>query len=103
MIIGRDLIRSLGIDIYGGDMTIHCDDAAIPWRDKNSTAKDVFALSQHNAPSKSETKTMKHILDDKYSKADIKPPQKSPLILIFKEEMSYTHYWIRINACFVVI
>ena len=32
MIIGRDLIRSLGIDIHWGDMTIHWDDAAIPWR-----------------------------------------------------------------------
>ena len=31
MIIGRDLIRSLGIEIHGGDMTIHWDDAAIPW------------------------------------------------------------------------
>ena len=33
---------------------------------------DVFALSQHNAPFKSETKRMKRILDAKYSKADIK-------------------------------
>ena len=68
MIIGHDLIRSVGIDIHGVDMTIHSDDAAIPWWDIDSTAKDVFALSQHNA----ETKIMKHILDAKYSKADIK-------------------------------
>ena len=72
MIIGRDLIRSFGIDIHGGDMTIHWDDAAIPWRDIDSTAKDVFALLQHNAPFNSETKRMKRILDAKYSKADIK-------------------------------
>ena len=32
MIIGRDLISSLGIDIHGADITIHWDDAAIPWR-----------------------------------------------------------------------
>ena len=44
MIIGRDLIRSLGIDIHGVDMTIHWDDAAIPWRDIDSTAKDVWNL-----------------------------------------------------------
>ena len=37
MIIGRDLIRSLGIDIHGSDITIHWDDAAIPWRDIYST------------------------------------------------------------------
>ena len=56
MIIGRDLIKSLGIDIHGGDMTIHWDDSAIPWRDIDSTAKDVFALLQHNAPFNAETK-----------------------------------------------
>ena len=72
MIIGRDLIRSLGIDIHGGDMTIHWDDFAIPWSDIDSTAKDVFVLSQHNAPFNAETKRMKRILDAKYSKADIK-------------------------------
>ena len=61
MIIGRDLIRSFGIEIHGDDMTIHWDDAAIPWRDIDSTTKDVFALSQHNAPLNAETKIMKRI------------------------------------------
>ena len=56
MIIGRDLIKSLGIDIHGGDMTIYWDDAAIPWRDIDSTAKYVFALLKHNAPFNAETK-----------------------------------------------
>ena len=30
MIVGRDLIRSLGIDIHGVDMTIHWDNSADP-------------------------------------------------------------------------
>ena len=72
MIIGRDLIRSLGIDIHGGDTIIHWDDSAIPWRDIYSIAKYVFALSQHNAPFNVETKIMKRILDAIYYKADIK-------------------------------
>ena len=72
MIIGRNLIRYLGIDIHGFDMTIHWDNDSIPWRDIDSTAKDVFALSQHNAPFNAETKRMKLILDAKYSKANIK-------------------------------
>ena len=46
MIIGRDLIRSIGIDIHGADMTIHWYDASIPWRNIYYTTKDVFALSQ---------------------------------------------------------
>ena len=72
MIIGRDLIRSLVIEIHGADMTIHWYNAAIPWRDMDSTTNDVFVLSQHISPFNSETKIMKRILDAKYSKADIK-------------------------------
>ena len=72
MIIGRDLIRSLGIDIHGADMTIHWDDSAIPWRDIYSTTNNVFALSQYNVPFNSKTKRMKLILDGKYTKADLK-------------------------------
>ena len=72
MIICSNLIRYLGIDIHGVDITIHWDGAAIPWRDIDSTAKDVFALSQHNAPFNAESKRMKRILNAKYSKADIK-------------------------------
>ena len=72
MIIGRYLIRSLGIDIHISDMNIHWDDAAIPWNDIDSTTTDVFALSQYNAPFNSETKRMKRILDAKYTKANIK-------------------------------
>ena len=56
----------------GGDIKIHWDDAAIHWRNIDSTAKDVFALLQHNAPFNAEAKRMKRILDAKYSKADIK-------------------------------
>ena len=72
MIIGHDLIRSLGTDIHGADMNIHWDDASIPWRDIDSTTNDVFALLQYNTPFNYETKRMNHILDAKYSKADIK-------------------------------
>ena len=72
MIIGRDLIISLGIDIHGAYMTIHWDNAAIPWRDIDSTTNGVFTLSHHNAPFNSEIKKMKRIIDAKYSKADIK-------------------------------
>ena len=66
------MIRSLGIDIHGVYMTIHWDDAAIPWCDIDSKAKNVFALSHQNATFNAETKIMKRILDAKYSKADIK-------------------------------
>ena len=69
MIIGRDLIIYLGIDIYNANITIHWDDSAIPCHDIDSTTNDVFALSHHNAPFNSETKRMKRILDAKNSKS----------------------------------
>ena len=72
MIICRELIRSLGFDSHGTDMTIHWDDVAILWRDIDSTTNYVFAISQHNAPFNSERKISKRILDAKYSKTDIK-------------------------------
>ena len=85
MIIGRELIRSLGFDSHGTDMTIHWDDAAIPWRGIYSTAKYVSALSQHNAPFNDETKRMNPILDAKYSKANIKTIAESSTRLDLQE------------------
>ena len=85
MIIGRDLIRSLGIDIHGADMTIHEDDAAIHWRDIDSTTNNMFALSQHNAPFNSEIKRMKRIFDAEYSKSDIKTIAESSTHIDFQE------------------
>ena len=85
MIIGRDLIRSLGFDSHGTDMTIHWDDAAILWRNIDSTTNDVFVLSQNNAPFNSERKRMKRILDAKYSKADIKTIAESSTHLDLQE------------------
>ena len=46
MIIGSYLISSLGIDIHGADMINNWDNAAIPWRNIESTTNNVFALSQ---------------------------------------------------------
>ena len=92
MIIGSDLIRSLVIDIHGVDMTIHWDDASIPWCDIDSTAKDMFALSHHNAPFNAETKRMKRVLDANILKLILNLSQKASLIFTLKKEMSYTEY-----------
>ena len=92
MIIGSDLIKSLGIDIHVADTTINWDDYAILWRNIDSTAKYVFVLSQHNTYFNAETKIMKRILDAKYFKADIKSIAESSTYLDSQEEMSYTPY-----------
>ena len=72
MIIGRDLIRSLSIDIHGAYITIHWDNAAIPWRDIYPKTNNVFMISQYNEPFNSKTKWMSHILVAKYTKSDLK-------------------------------
>ena len=66
-------------------MIIQWDDASIPWRDIDLTTNDVFALSQQNSPFNSETKRMKRILDDKYSKDDIKTIAESSTCLVPQE------------------
>ena len=81
MIIGSDLIISLGIEIHGSDITIKCDAAAIPWSDIDSTTNNVFALSQYNTLFNSETKRMKRNLNDKYKKADLKTITESSTYL----------------------
>ena len=74
-------------------MAIYWDDAAIPWRNIDSTTNDVLALSQHNVPFNSKTKRMKRILDAKYSKADIKTITEISTHLDLQEKnLSYTHY-----------
>ena len=47
MIIGRDLITSLQLDVKGSDMSIKWNDAAIPWRNIDSTVKDIY-LAEDN-------------------------------------------------------
>ena len=86
MIIGRNLIRSLGIDIHGADMTINWYDSAIPWRDIDSTTNNLFVLSQYNAPFNSETKIMKRIIDAKYTKSNLKT-----LCLDYHQTRIHTH------------
>ena len=72
MMIGRYLIISLGIDIHGAGMTINWDNYAIPCCSIYSTTNNVFAILQYNAPFNSEKNRMKRILNDRYSKADLK-------------------------------
>jgi hypothetical protein len=68
MMIGRDLIIELGLDAKGSDLSICWDDAAIPWRQVDSTLKDAF-LSY--IPTHRPSKRIKQILDAEYKAADL--------------------------------
>ncbi len=74
MLIGRDLITSLGLEIRGNDLSIKWDDAAIPWRSQDSTKEDIFLADDlySNEPIEQEIKRMTDILDAKYAKADLR-------------------------------
>jgi hypothetical protein len=74
MIIGRDLITEIQLDVKGSDLSIKWDDAGIPWRDVDSTFDDIYlAEDRHNyQPIEQEMQRMTDILDAKYKKADLK-------------------------------
>jgi hypothetical protein len=86
MIIGRDLITSLGIDAKGSNLSIKWDDAAIPWRDMDCTVADVYHADLHSAqPAEQELKRMTDILDAKYTKANLEEVVKNATHLTNKE------------------
>ena len=66
-------------------MTIHWDNAAILWHNIYSTAKDVLALSQHNAPFDSERKRINASSMLNHSKANIKTIAESSTHLDIQE------------------
>jgi predicted aspartyl protease len=71
MIIGRDLISSLQLDIKGSDLSIKWDDAAIPWRNIGSTVEDIYLAEDRQSyqPVEQEMQWMTNILDAKHKKA----------------------------------
>jgi transposase InsO family protein len=86
MIIGRDLITSLGLDAKGSDLSIKWEDAAIPWRDMDCTVADVYHADLHSAqPVEQELKRMTDILDAKYTKANLEEVVKNATHLTNQE------------------
>jgi hypothetical protein len=73
MIIGRDLITSLQLNIKGSNMSIKWDDSAIPLRSVDSTVDDIYLVEdRHNyQPTEQEMQRMTDILDAKHKKADL--------------------------------
>jgi hypothetical protein len=73
VMIGRDLITSVQLDVKGSDLSIQWDDAAIPWRNVNSTVEDIhLAENRHSCqPAEAEMQRMSDILDAKHKKANL--------------------------------
>ena len=70
MIIGRDLLSELGIDLEFSTNQIRWDEAVLPFRDSASTVNDVFIVND-NASVTQATTRIQRILDAKYEPADL--------------------------------
>jgi transposase InsO family protein len=90
MIIGRDLITEIQLDVKGSDLSIKWDDSAIPWRNVDSTYDDIYlAEDRHNyQPIEQEMQRMTDILDAKYKKADLNEIASSADHLTTSEQAS---------------
>ena len=73
MIIGRNLISSLQLDIKGSDLSIKWDHATILWCNIDSTVEDIYLAEdcQSYHPGEQEMQWMTNILDAKDKKANL--------------------------------
>ena len=70
MIVGRDLLNSLGVVLDHNDKVCIWDEVAIPMRDKHTSPKEHFAIEESEAVTAA-TKRIKKILDAKYEPASL--------------------------------
>ena len=70
MVIGRDLLQELGIDLKFSNQSIVWDDGDIPMKPKESSVETSFFVEEPDGLI-AETDRMSKILDAKYAKADL--------------------------------
>ena len=70
MIIGRDILMGLGINLQFSDHTIHWDGHEMPMKDQDATPLDAFHINESEAVQDA-TQRLKSILDAKYEPADL--------------------------------
>jgi hypothetical protein len=70
MILGRDLLKELGIKLDFGDETVTWDEMTIPMKPENATVMTSYHLDDSPAVDEA-TKRIKGILDAKYEAANL--------------------------------
>ena len=70
MIIGRDILTELGINLNFKDMTVQWDTAVIPMKEIDATIENSYAIEDSEAVNDA-TDRIKRILDAKYEPANI--------------------------------
>ena len=71
MIIGRDLLRDLGIDIKFSNETVTWDEHDMPFKDSDSTMEESYYVPEPEAVDEA-TERLRGILDAKYEAADLR-------------------------------
>jgi len=70
MIIGRDLLEFLKIDICFSDMAVHWETASMPFKDGDATPLEAYHVQETPALAEA-SERLKRILDAKYEAADL--------------------------------
>ena len=70
LILGREILRELGINLNFSNNTTNWNDTSIPMKPAHNSTRTHFAISDSKRVA-SETKRIKKILDAKYEKADL--------------------------------
>ena len=72
MIMGRDALHELGINLNFKEQTVQWDEAEIPMHDVEHTYADAYHLQQDSTSVADATERIQRILDAKYEPADLK-------------------------------
>ncbi len=99
MIIGRDILQDLKIDIKFSTSTIEWDNSEIPLKDSDTQAKDGFFVQDPQSVDDA-TDRLKHILDAKYEKADLEEIVDAMDYLTPEERTSLQHLMNRYETLF---
>ena len=70
MIIGRDLLEDLGIDLKFSSQTVEWDDSEIPFKESDAVPEIAYHIREPSAVDEA-TEHLKSILDAKYEAADL--------------------------------
>jgi len=71
MIIGRDILQFLKIDLRFSDNVAECDGSELPFKDGEATPKEAYHIAEGDVMDEAVSR-VKRIIDSKYQKADLK-------------------------------
>ena len=72
MILGRDLLHELGLNLNFEDKTVQWEQAKVPMHDTAHTSADSYAIQQESPSVTEATERIQRILDAKYEPANLK-------------------------------